>query len=119
VTSRKVDGAGAAVAIAAACVCAGRASGGDVVALLLGDGVEAARRCAAEALQAQDAEGVRGRHLVGDGEAAGGAGSRGGGHGRRGWWYLARQISCTSVVCTCLQECKVVYGDRHLSAYIS
>jgi hypothetical protein len=60
--------------------------------------------------------GVRGRHLIGDGEAADGAGSRG---GRRGWWYLAQQISCTSVACTCLQECKVVYGDRHWSTYIS
>jgi hypothetical protein len=79
VSSRKVDAAGAA-----ACVCAGRAGGGDVVILLLGDGVEGARRCPseAEALQAQDAEGVRGCHLVDGGDAADGAGSRGGGHGR-------------------------------------
>jgi hypothetical protein len=57
----------------------GRAGGSDVVdigvVILLGDGVEAARGGPAEAMQAEDAEVVCGRQLVGAGEgAADGAG---------------------------------------------
>jgi hypothetical protein len=63
----------------------GRAGGSDVVdigvVILLGDGVEAARGGPAEAMQAEDAEVVCGRQLVGAGEGAADGAGYGRGHG--------------------------------------